>query len=401
MKKVVAACVAISVALIAFFAGWLAAKGPAVAVELMTKDIGLKAQWQQLDSVKSFDQIYTSIGSIRDMIVSEAETEQEVVQGMRFILRDLAMVSAIIADGNITRPRFVRMDSDDRKIAGDNPSGEYGLAAINGRYDYRITGNKGTVTYFSLNVNAGKGMSDRRLVAFLNDQSINFDSEGNFTLLLSKTEPSEPGQWVKIPEDATSIMLRQYMVDRDSERLASFDIEVLGDDPGVNMPNDSEMAGRLVATNYAFVFLATMHKTVVSRALDNPNTFVETDSNELGGVISGPDNLYMIGHWIVADDEALIIDIMPLETRYWNLALETIWHESVDYLHRPTSLTKSEVIYQSDGSVRFVVAKQNPGVDNWLDPMGVNRGFMTFRWLDSHDQTVAKPKVKLIKISEL
>jgi hypothetical protein len=33
--------------------------------------------------------------------------------------------------------------------------------------------------------------------------------------------------------------------------------------------------------------------------------------------------------------------------------------------------------------------------------MGVNRGFMTFRWLDSHDQTVAKPKVKLIKISEL
>ncbi|MEC8820531.1 MAG: hypothetical protein VYA08_06545, partial [Pseudomonadota bacterium] len=80
---------------------------------------------------------------------------------------------------------------------------------------------------------------------------------------------------------------------------------------------------------------------------------------------------------------------------------ETIWHESVDYLHRPTSLTKSEVIYQSDGSVRFVVAKQNPGVDNWLDPMGVNRGFMTFRWLDSHDQTVAKPKVKLIKISEL
>ena len=45
MKKVVAAFVAISVALIAFFAGWLAAKGPAVAVELMTKDSGLKAQW--------------------------------------------------------------------------------------------------------------------------------------------------------------------------------------------------------------------------------------------------------------------------------------------------------------------------------------------------------------------
>lgn len=401
MRKIAIVFVFIFTALIAFSAGWISAKGPAALVQLGTKDSGHKAKWQQLESVKSFDQFYQSIGSIRDMVVAEAETEQEVIQGMRWILRDISMVTEITVDSNVTRPRFVRMDTDDRKIAGDNPSGEYGLAAIDGRYDYRITGNKGDVTYFSLNINAGKGMSDRRMVAFFNDKTIEYDAAGNFTLLLSKTKPVEAGQWVQIPEDTTSIMLRQYMLDRDNEQLASFSIEVLGDDPGVSLPDDNEMAERLDASNYAFVFLATMHKTVVARAMDQPNTFVETDSKELGGSISGPDNLYMIGHWKIADDEALVIDIKPPQARYWNLAIESIWHESVDYLHRPTSMTKSDVVYNSDGSVRFVLSKENPGVNNWLDPVGVNRGFMTFRWLEPENNNVPSPQIKLLKLSEL
>ncbi len=401
MKKIMAGVAVLIAVFMVFFAGWFTAKGPAGIVELMTKGSGQQAKWEQLESVKSFDQLYASIGTIRHMVVAESETEQEVIQGMRWILRDVAMVSEIITDSNITRPRFVRMDTDDRKIAGDNPSGEYGLATIDGRFDYRITGNKGDVTYFSLNVNAGKGMKERRMAAFLNDKTIDFDKDGNFTLLLSKTEPSESGQWVQIPEDATSIMLRQYMLERDSEQLARFDIEVLGEDPGISLPGDSQMAERLDATNYAFLFLATMHKTIVARAMDTPNSFVDTDSNELGGSVSTPDNLYMIGHFAIANDEALLIDITPPETRYWNFTLETIWHETVDYLHRPSSLTKAEVRHRPDGSVRFVIAKTNPGVDNWLDSMGMNRGFMTFRWLEARDQVVASPQLKRIKLSEL
>jgi len=401
MKKIVAVLIVLIAVFIGFAAGWFTAGGPAAVVQLMTKDVGHKAKWEQLDSVESFDKIYASIGSIRDMVVAESQTEQEVIQGMRWILRVVAEVSEIIADSNVTRPRFVRMDTDDRKIGGDNPSGEYGVATIDGRYDYRITGNKGDVAYFSLNVNAGKGMSERRMAAFLNDKTIDFDDEGNFTLLLSKTEPSERGQWVQIPEDSTSIMLRIYMLDRDSERLPSLEIEVLGKDPGVRLPSDSQMAEQLAATNYAFLILATLHKTVVTRAMDNPNSFVETDAGELGGTVATPDNLYMIGHFAIADDEALIVDVTPPESRYWNFTLETIWHETVDYRHRTASLTKTEVKYRPDGSVRFVISKQDPGVDNWLDSMGVNRGFMTFRWVEGREQDLASPQVKLVKLSEL
>jgi hypothetical protein len=77
---------------------------------------------------------------------------------------------------------------------------------------------QGAVTCFSLNVNAGRGVSDRRLAAFLKDKTIVFDAQGNFTLLLSKIEPNEVGQWVQISEDAASIMLRQYMNDPQLKR---------------------------------------------------------------------------------------------------------------------------------------------------------------------------------------
>lgn len=401
MKKLLLSTIALILFAGAFAGGWLLGKGPAALVALSTEDGGRSAEWQQLQSVQSFDQFYNSIGSIRDMVVAEALTEQEVIQGMRWILRDISMVTEIALDTNITRPRFVRMDNDDRKIAGDNPTGEYGLATIDGKYDYRIRGNKGDVTYFSLNVNAGRGLNNRRMAAFLNKDTIESDEQGNFTLLLSKTKPQQAGQWVQIPEDATSIMLRQYFLDRDKETLASFSIDVLGDDPGPYLPDDKHMAERIAGASYAFLFMATLHKLVVSRAMEQPNTFVETDSDEMGGTISGPDNLYMIGHYAIADDEALIIDILPPQAPYWNLSIESIWHESVDYLHRPTSLSKADVVYHDNGRVTFVLAKQNPGVENWLDPVGVNRGFMTFRWLEGRDKTVDSPLLQVVKLADL
>ena len=288
-----------------------------------------------------------------------------------------------------------------RKIGGDNPDGEYHLASIDGRYDYRITGNRGSVRYFSLNVNAGRGMSKRRMAAFLNDQTIDFDEQGNFTLLLSQQRPQAKGQWIEIPEDASNIMLRQYVADRSREELVNIAIGPLGEAPSLPDTRDTDIAEALSAMNYAFVFLATLHKIVLPQAWEQPNQFFTTDADSLGGTISSPDNLYMIGSFDVARDEALIIEVEPPQTRYWNIALETHWHEAVDYMHRPVSRTLDNVTIDPDGRVRFVIAHQDPEVPNWLDPMGNERGFMTLRWLDARGAVVPVPIVKKVSLAEL
>ena len=390
-----------ALALLTFGAGYAVGKGPRLVTLLLTGGGAADPAWQRLESVQAFDTLMESVADIRGMVLAEAQSEREVVQGMRWILRNLAMTADIIGDANPLRPHFVRMDTSARKIGGDNPDGEYHLAAIDGRHAYRISGNRGSVRYFSLNVNAGKGMTRRRMAAFLNDQTIDFDADGNFTLLLSGERPSEPGQWVEIPEDASNIMLRQYLADRSREEEVSIRIEPLGTPPPLPDTRDEDVAEALTGMNYAFVFLATLHKIVLPEAWENPNRFYRTDSDSLGGSISSPDNLYMIGSFEVGRDEALILEVVPPDTRYWNLALETHWHETVDHLHRPVSRTLEGVEKDPDGKVRLVIAHEDPGVPNWLDPMGNERGFMTFRWLDARGEPVPEPVVTRVDREDL
>jgi len=41
--------------------------------------------------------------------------------------------------------------------------------------------------------------------------------------------------------------------------------------------------------------------------------------------------VYYHSHWDVADDEALLIEAMPLERGHWNFQLNKYWMESLDY----------------------------------------------------------------------
>ena len=135
--------------------------------------------------------------------------------------------------------------------------------------------------------------------------------------------------------------------------------------------------------------------------MEKTNVFIEATSDTLGGAITGNDNLYMIGSYQLEDNEVLIMRVQPPNTRYWNIALESRWHETADYLNRSTSLTLDEVNYSEDGSVEFVVAHKDPGHPNWLDTRGHNFGFITLRWLDAIGAKVPKPELQVMKWSEL
>ncbi|MFP6664554.1 MAG: DUF1214 domain-containing protein [Deltaproteobacteria bacterium] len=103
----------------------------------------------------------------------------------------------------------------------------------------------------------------------------------------------------------------------------------------------------------------------------------------------------------LAEDEALIVEVIPPKVRYWNFTLSARWHEIVDYLDRPTSLTIEDVEYESDNSVRFVISHSDPGHPNWLDTSGHDFGFMTFRWIDGKGQQIAMPTDHIVKVLRL
>ena len=358
-------------------------------------------RYSKLQSHQALFGFEEALGAARKMVLEDARTEQEAAEGMRWVLRAAAMASEIAGDANPKQPYFQRMDTPTRKIGGDNPDAEYALAAIDGRYAYRITGNIGNVSYLGFTINGGNGMSKRRQVGYISDTMLTLDQEGNFTILLSTEKPKETGDWVKITEDASSILVRQYIADRHTAILPTLNIEIMGGNPAFLPPTDDEIATAITNATFAFFALTNLHNLVLPELIDEPNKFIRATSENLGGEISGADNLYMIGSHQIANDEALVVTVFPPKTRYWNFSLETRWHETPDYLHRPTSRTLSEVEYGEDGSVRFIISHIDIGLRNWMDTSGHNFGFMTFRWLDGIGGKVLMPEVKLVKLAEL
>ena len=392
--------IAVLLIIIGAVLGYQVPRGPALYSALMGFGVSSNQNYSTLASHQALLDFEEALATARRMVLNDARTEQEAAEGMRWLLRVIAMSVEVAADANPRMPHFQRMDTLVRKVGGDNPDAEYEFVAIDGQYDYKITGNVGSVRYLGLTFNAGQGNTPRRQFAYLSDKTLNLDEAGNFTLILSQEAPDIPGQWVQTPVDASGILVRQYIAQREHEELPSFHIEVLGDVLPFRPVTDQEVADAIIGTSYAFFSLTTLHHRVLPELMEKTNFFIEATSENLGGAISGNDNLYMIGSYQLADDEALLMRVQPPDTRYWNIALESRWHEIADYLHRPTSLTLDEVQYSKDGSVEFVVAHQDPGHPNWLDTSGHNFGFITLRWLDAKGAKIPKPELQVIKWNE-
>ena len=106
-------------------------------------------------------------------------------------------------------------------VGGPNPDGRYLLAMIRGDRAYHVTGTRGSTAYLGFQVLAGTGLTPRRMAGYVSDTDLDLDS-GAFELLFSPTEPPAAAlgsaQWVRIPEDASSIVVREYVGDSAAEQ---------------------------------------------------------------------------------------------------------------------------------------------------------------------------------------
>jgi hypothetical protein len=76
-----------------------------------------------------------------------------------------------------------------------------------------------------------------------------------------------------------------------------------------------------------------------------------------------------------------------------------VFFNSMDFLYRPVSYTPSRTIVDSDGQVRLILCRDDPGYHNWMDTQGFERGNLTYRNLLSDAQAVFR--TVLVKRSEL
>jgi hypothetical protein len=86
------------------------------------------------------------LDDMTDMVRADAETELELLEGLRLLGRVTALSAELSLDVDVESPWFFPMNSEARYVGGPNPDGEYLLAMIDGRHRYRISGARGTTT---------------------------------------------------------------------------------------------------------------------------------------------------------------------------------------------------------------------------------------------------------------
>jgi hypothetical protein len=339
-------------------------------------------------TVEAWAFVQQMLGDITRIMAEDAENELELLEGLRVISRATALCSELTVEADPDLPWFFDMCSPTRLIGGPNPDGRYLLAMIRGDRAYRVTGRRGTTAYLGVQVLAGTGMTPRRMAAYVSDTDVKLDAGGGFALVFSSTEPSQGeldgAHWVRIPEDASSIVVREYIADPDTEQPATLRIDPLTAHPPRPL-SDDEAAEQFTAMAWTIMKLTTLHRTIKPELLSQPNTLVTAEAADLGDADTTPDNLYMIGTFRLDADESLVLEFEPPDTRYWNVTLENIWHECLEPRRRHSSVTNRGVTPDADGVVRIAIGANDFGHGHWLDTGVRHRGFIVLRWLDNPD----------------
>jgi hypothetical protein len=334
-------------------------------------------------TLEAWQFVQKMLGDVSAIVLADARDEREVRDGLRVVSRVTALCSELSVEADPDLPWFFDMCSPTRMVGGPNPDGRYLLAMIRGDRRYRITGTRGTTAYLGLQVLAGTGMTPRRMAAYLSDTDLTL-RDGAFSIVVSADEPADldGAQWLPIPADAASIVVREYIGDAAEEVGATLSIETL-DPPDPQPLTDDEVAEQFTAMAWTLMKLTTLHRTIKPELLEQPNVLLTAQAADLGSADTTPDNLYMIGTFGLADDETLLLAITPPDTRYWNVTLENIWHECIEPRRRHSSVTNRGVTPDADGIVRIAIGAADFGHGHWLDTGGHRRGFVVLRWLDN------------------
>jgi hypothetical protein len=338
-------------------------------------------------SLEAWALVRTMLDDMLAMVQADAETELELLEGLRMLGRVTALCSELSLDIDHATPWFFSMNTEARFVGGPNPDGAYRLAMVDGRRRYRLRGGRGTSTYLGFQVLAGTGLTPRRMAAHLSDRELEVRDDGSFAFVLSAERPSDDelagDRWVEIPHDASAIVVREYQADRLGEVGATLALEPLDPPAPPPLPDDATLGEQLTGFAWTIAKLATLHRTIRADLVDRPNELVTAEAGDIGAADTTPDNLYMLGTFRLAPGEALVLDIQPPDTRYWSVTLENIWHECIDPRRRRSSITNAAAIPRPDGTVRVVAAASDPGVPNWIDTGGRHRGWVLLRWLDN------------------
>ncbi len=334
---------------------------------------------------KAWAEFCDTLKSAGDLVIDNSTDDIDRIEGFRYLSR-LARggLNSFLENNNRVFPRIEPLPNQ-LKIGCDNPDAFYQNVSVSSKHSYRIRGTRGTINYLGIGAySGGYGAGDSKPGAqgYLEDNDP--DADRTIDIIASVAEPDlEPGQrWLEMSPATSSIIVRNFYLDRSTEKPAELQIECL--DPPTPVPDPISAKELVDGLAMAGLFVHGCADRFIGWVndlfLERPNTLDFLPVDDHAGGWGDPNQLFRHGYWTLEPGESLVIDVPPIDAFYWNFQINNIWEESLDYRYLSVTVNKHTAAYEPDGSVRIVIADENPGFGNWMDTAGHRHGTMGLRY---------------------
>ena len=325
-------------------------------------------------------------------------------EGLRYLSRLLrAGLHSFCENPGKANPRFRTMP-DDVKMGLDNPDNYYVGAPVDPRYTYRIRGRRGTIHYMSFAAQSQNFAAREKIAGgagHIEDSELELAPDGSFEIIASQKE--QPGNWLRMNETTSQILLRQTFLDRLNEKPVEVEIECLDTDTPPAPLDPKRVPGMLLGSAmYAIGCAQWFADWVVEFKDQAPVNQFHLPDEEQHRLVGGDPNIRLwLGQWKLGPDEALVIEAKPPRCDYWNFQLGNIWAESLDFKNRRVHTNSHTTTYNDDGSWTLVIAHRDPGerYPNWMDTAGHEHGTMGVRWVRA--DALPEPECRVVKLADL
>ena len=329
---------------------------------------------------EAWDAFINNLKTLGHNVLDSPPTDIERVDGIRFILRQLAYrEEQFLEFPSGHKPELFFAESPTRKIFADCPDTIYHQFSVARGGVYRLTGTRGESPYISFTAYRA-GVVDR-VVADLHDGELDINGDGTFSLTVGGPEMN--GNWLDLDEDAAFVIIREYTHDRAKGVKAKFDVEqvapLLGHRPELDTDRIASTLN-LLGISLSWVTDATVRLSAELRL--RPNIMNEAAAGLVSEMAGTPHNHYQLCYVQLEPGQALELQINPPPCRYWSVHLNNWWLESPEFRDgQSVCINDAQAVREPDGTVKMLVGPDDPGNGNWLDTKGRTETILLARYL--------------------
>lgn len=328
-------------------------------------------------------------------------------------LQEIAFFVAVqVVDSDARRPQVIEISAAphrwfDTSVPGgrwgiNNPDTLYFTIPVEPASRYVITGLRhgaGPIdSNFTLQTPDVFGAVDN-----FGQRDLRLAPDGSYRITVDDQPANGRPNHLQIRGGATQVLIRNTLADWSHEQPDTLTVERVAG-PEATPPLSEDALAKEVIRRLAAV-LAHTQNTLQPPIFRHPANFIPQPGALADKPGFLPTQRNTLGHFRLADDEALVATFNPGGAGYATFPVTNVWGISPDSRTRQNSLNTKQAVPNQDGSITVVVANWDPGITNWIDPAGLREGIVMLRWqlLAAATPGTAEPAVtaQLVKRSEL